>query len=455
MRLHHICRITGLLLAISGCSDDQSTSNLANRSQPVALTSPDIQSVACSIALSPISELDSTSPVVRYQNAVKQDKQWLVNLEKMSWGLIDLARQTSDTGYYTLALESARCMSEQQPDQVDSLVLQAHILNNLHRFKAAQFLAEQAVTKRGQWFEYAVLGDALMEQGQIQRAIASYQHMIDQRPGPQAYSRAAHVRWLLGDIDGAIELMVLAVQANQASQSENHAWAQVNLARYLFQKAEFESSRQLLRHVLNQHHEYPPALVLLGRIELAQNKYLAAIEALKTAVQHNPLPESQWLLYDALIKAGSVQQADKIRQSLQLTGAVNDKRTYALYLATVQSDNQFAVELANQELLSRQDIFSKDALAWALYQSGRVHDAMALIDEALSLQTADARLFYHAALIYQANEKYQQASHLYQQAIALSHMLYPSEQNDFFNQSAVLAVDSNTAEPDRFGEPST
>jgi hypothetical protein len=35
-----------------------------------------------------------------------------------------------------------------------------------------------------------------MEQGKLNEAVEAYQTIMDQRPGPQAYSRAAHIHWL-------------------------------------------------------------------------------------------------------------------------------------------------------------------------------------------------------------------------------------------------------------------
>jgi len=48
--------------------------------------------------------------------------------------------------------------------------------------------------------------------------------MIDIRPCLQTYARVAHVRWLKGDLDGAIELMEQAVKAGSTREPEPAAW---------------------------------------------------------------------------------------------------------------------------------------------------------------------------------------------------------------------------------------
>ncbi len=61
---------------------------------------------------------------------------------------------------------------------------------------------------------------------------------------------------------------------------------------------------------------------------------------------------------------------------LQASGRVNDPRTFLLFLATRGKDTARAVDLAEAELEQRQDVFTQDALAWALTADGRVAEAL-------------------------------------------------------------------------------
>ena len=60
-------------------------------------------------------------------------------------------------------------------------------------------LLEPCYDMGGDAFDYGLLGDALLEQGRLDEAINFYQKMVDMRPGLQAYSRIAYVRWLTGE----------------------------------------------------------------------------------------------------------------------------------------------------------------------------------------------------------------------------------------------------------------
>jgi len=61
-----------------------------------------------------------------------------------------------------------------------------------------------------------------------------------------------------------------------------------------------------------------------------------------------------------------------------------------------------AVTLATREYETRKDIFTCDSLGWALFKNGRVVEAKRLINEALRTGTKDARINYHAGVIYKA-----------------------------------------------------
>jgi hypothetical protein len=52
--------------------------------------------------------------------------------------------------------------------------------------------------------------------------------------------------------------------------------------------------------------------------------------------------------------------------------------------------------------------------------------------------TQDARLFYHAGVIAAATERSREAAHWFEKAIALQHMLLPSERQHLAKASAAL-----------------
>ena len=94
-----------------------------------------------------------------------------------------------------------------------ALLLRGHVLISFHRFAEAEAIARELVAQRTLPFDYGLLGDALVEQGRLAEAVSAYQRMVDLRPDLQSYSRVAYMRWLKGDLDGAIEVARMAAGA--------------------------------------------------------------------------------------------------------------------------------------------------------------------------------------------------------------------------------------------------
>jgi Flp pilus assembly protein TadD len=61
-----------------------------------------------------------------------------------------------------------------------------------------------------------------------------------------------------------------------------------------------------------------------------------------------------------------------------------------------------ALELAQAELDSRQDIYTYDALAWALYKNGKYPEAEAAMEKAIRLHTPEPTFRMHAEKIREA-----------------------------------------------------
>ena len=96
------------------------------------------------------------------------------------------------------------------------------------------------------------------------------------KPGPQAYSRAAHVRWLKGDLAGAIDLMRKAARAGSRRDPEAAAWAFACLARYELQAGRPDRSTACVDAALEP--EYAPALLARGRVLLAREQSVVLMQ---------------------------------------------------------------------------------------------------------------------------------------------------------------------------------
>jgi tetratricopeptide (TPR) repeat protein len=426
--------ILGSLLAVSACrSAGGAATNVAT---------------PCEIALAAHSgEAKIDQEIAALQRDIRSNakpQQTAALVERLGWRYVEKARASFDPGFYKLAEQCALCIESKQGEKSDenkalasaksirasSLLLRGHVLHSLHRFAEAEALARELVETRGLAYDFGLLGDVLMEQGKLDEAIVAYQKMMEQRPGPQAYSRAAHVRWLKGDLDGARALMQMSAQSSGGGgggDAESAAWAWSRLALFELQAGNVQRAHSICDLALELQPDYAPALLSRGRIMLAEGKANEAIAPLQKAAELNRLPEYQWTLADALRAAGRNDEAAAVESQLAASGAANDPRTFALYLATRGNQPDTALRLAEEELKLRRDIYTLDALAWAQAASGKADEAWKTMQSALATETQDARLFLHAAIIAsQAGEK-SSAKSFAAKAAKIESMLLPGE----------------------------
>ncbi len=96
--------------------------------------------------------------------------------------------------------------------------------------------------------------------------------MIDLRPDLQSYTRVAYMRWLRGDLDGAIAVMRMAVTSGSPRDAEPTAWAYTRLGIYQLQAGDRETAKKSAEMASQFAENYAAALLLRGRILLAQDK---------------------------------------------------------------------------------------------------------------------------------------------------------------------------------------
>jgi tetratricopeptide (TPR) repeat protein len=372
------------------------------------------------------------------QNQARSKHQPPELMKRLGWAFVRKARLSCDPGYYELAEQCALVVESQRPNDPDALLLQGHILQSLHKFKEAESIARKLIAVRRDPADQGLLGDVLMEQGNLTDAVTAYQHMVDTRPDLESYTRVAHLRWLRGDLEGAIEAIEMATTGASPREPEPGAWAYTRMGIYGLQAGQLEVAKTSAAFALEYVNNYAPALLLRGRTLLAEGKLSASIEFLQQAADLNPLPEYQWILADALRQAGETEAAAKVEQKLTSTGAVNDPRTFALFLATRGEQLKRSLELAINELKTREDVLTMDAFAWALRANGRLKDALDYSQRSLAEGTLDARLFYHAGCIAMDTGNAAAARDLFLRADGIKQMLFPSERTDLNQQFAAL-----------------
>jgi Tfp pilus assembly protein PilF len=291
--------------------------------------------------------------------------------------LIREARLAGDPGFYTLAETALDCALERKPDDPEALSLRAHVYLQFHRFAEVEKLAGDLTRTHGKWLDWALLGDAQMEQGKLEAAGESYQKAVNLRPGLDMYDRIGWLRWLWGDVDGALEMQQLAVSAGDPTDPEPFAWA---LTRMGWLHALQGKPAPELDKALTLVPAYKPALLYRGRIRLYAGDTAGAAEDFHAV---GPTVEAT----RALLDIDPTTSMDAVKSQ--------DPRGYAIWLSDTQPEK--AIVILDEEWKQRQDATTRMARAYARFRAGQ--DAADEARAALATGIVEPRVLLQGGLI--------------------------------------------------------
>lgn len=364
-----------------------------------------------------------------WQTRTAQNPRDLVGFTKLGEAFILKARHTGDVAYYQRAETALRQALLVVPGYTPA---QSHLSAALlaqHQFAEALSLAQAtyAADPRA-LLALATIGDAQLALGQVSEAEATYHALAEQISAPAVYGRLAQVDLLRGRPAQAIRRMQQALEGAQkfGGEQEELAWYAFQLGELYFNTGQLEAAEQHYQTALDLFPQYHLALAGLGKARAAMGDYEAAITFYRQATAIIPQPDLLAALGDVYSLAGHPEQAQQQYETVEVIGQLAEikQQLYNRQLANFYSDHDRhlakALHLATVELELRRDIYGYDAAAWANYKNGRFDQAQALIEPAMQWGTRDAKLFYHAGLIAQAQGRTAEAERLLSEALAIN-----------------------------------
>lgn len=317
------------------------------------------------------------------------------------------ARETSDVKFYAQAEDELKKSFEVSPGNFDGERTHVWLLLGKHEFSAAREEAGKLNKKMpDDVMLYGFLTDANVELGNYKEAEQSAQWMLDLRPGNlPGMTRAAYLRELFGDVDGALELMTMAYQSTPPSEVEDAAWIITQMAHLNLAVGKTAEAEKELQQALILFPGYHYALSNLAKVRIQQRRYDDAVDLLRQRYAAAPHAENLYDLAEALHLAGRTAEANKAfaefeQKSLLETGrADNSNHELIFYYADFANQPAKALEVAQREYARRHDVFTLDGYAWALHANGQDAEARKQIDAALAIGIRDARIFRHAGAI--------------------------------------------------------
>jgi predicted Zn-dependent protease len=327
------------------------------------------------------------------------------------------ARETGDVSDYQLAEESlTRSLDLDSTDFPADAALgtMAQVCMGEHRFADALSYAHKALSLgSGDVSPFAIVGDAYADMGEYDKATAAYSRLTpaDMTLSPRAAyardSRLSYLNFVAGDTAGAIGLMKTAIMEGVEAQlpGENLAWLYYELGEYDTQAGDPASADAAYLAALNTHPGDYRALAALARLRANNGRYAEAIVLYQKAIAVVPMPSFIAELGDLYARTGNQAEAQKqyaLVEYIGLLGRINrvlHNRDLALFYADHDMKLAEALDLAQKELEVRHDIYTWDALAWALYKNGKLTEAAQASEKALHYGTRDALLLFHAGTI--------------------------------------------------------
>ena len=336
------------------------------------------------------------------------------------------ARETGDPVYYQKTEEALDKALSFQPDDYASISARGALALARHEFALALEWGEKAKEiNPDRIYAYGVITDAQIELGRYEEAIETLQTMVNLRPDMSSYSRISYVRELHGDMEGAQELMQLAVDSGTPN-AESTAWVRTQLANLYLNTGDLKQAELEYRRTLQDRPNYVYALAGLGRVRAAQGNMKEAIKLLDQAASIMPLPEFVIALGDLYQASGQQEKADQqyelvaAIETLYRANGVDMDMEIALFRADHGQNLEETLVLARKAYANRPSIHAADALAWALYKTGNYEEAQTYSEEALKLGSKDSLKLFHAGMIALKLENKDQAQQYLAEALAIN-----------------------------------
>ncbi len=358
-----------------------------------------------------VSGLSTDDRISMYGVMVKTKPDDLHYQVLLASAYIQKTRETTDYSYLERAASILDSVVSADNTHYEARRLLIETQLERHQFAKAAESSRRLIKMDGAdpW-NWGTLGDALTEMGEYVEAADAYQRMVTLRPDLASYNRAAHFHFLYNDVPGAIAIMKKAIEAGSSSP-ENVAWCMVDLGNIYFKTGQYEQAAQQFTAALHTFRGYHPALAGLAKTQAAAGDLKAAIENYQRAQQITPLPDYAAALYDLYQKNG---QPDLAKKQMDLLDAIDrvsrataETANRNLVFAFADHDIKLdrALELARGELDYRRDIYSYDALAWALYKNHQYNEAQQYMEKAMALKTPEPLFRTHAEAISQALQR--------------------------------------------------
>lgn len=386
---------------------------------------------------SPLSKVDLR--ILRAQQKIAKVPGKAEGYNELASAYMQKARETADFSFNASANDALDHSLSIEPDNYDALKLRAKLQLTYHRFAEALETARRAQTIRDDDHDvWGQMTDALVELGDYPAAVRAAQRMVDLRPDSSSYARISYLRALHGDTYGAIQAMNAAVKAADPNDREGMAWCRVQLGNELMNAQKLEAAERQFDDAIRIFPDHRLALQAKARARIAAGDLEGAVKIYQSDQARTASADSaQQLgeLYKILGREDLANQSLEKFEALEKENAALERSWRHMLNYWLDNDKNLAesLSLARREYEVRKDIFTCDSLAWALFKNGDVSEAKQVINEALRTGSRDARINYHAGLIYMSLKMRDKAAKYLRLGAAINSAFDPLQQENAKN----------------------
>ncbi len=359
-------------------------------------------------------------------------------------------RESGDQTYYDFAEKAYRQALRLQAANVDAINGMAWLTGGRHVFDESMKWANEALALSPNSADaHGIIGDAELELGNYDAAYDHYQTMMDLRPDLSSWSRGAYLLWLTGDKLKGTGLMEKAIRAG-APFAENLAWCRAKLAVMLMQDGAFAAAAQVLAPSLREHSRHPHILLAAARLATSTRDYDIAAQYYQKLLEAGPNHDAFVGLGDLHAIQGERAEAEDDYRKVEtlhaahLATGVHDHMQMARFLADHDRNLVEALRLAEQHKLTR-NVLEADTLAWVYYKNGDMLRAAEAIKRALSRNTPEGEIHYHAGMIAAALGDAASAREHLRKALAMSPAFNPLQTPVAEQKLASLSNQTNSS----------
>ena len=343
------------------------------------------------------------------QLQIRTDPKKVQAYNELALGFLRRSRETADPRYLKDA--DAALAQGLNLDSTDFQLQRTQVALMLGRHEFAQAGARATVLNHrtpDDVMTYGYIAEADIALGNYSEAETNVQWMMNMRPyNTPALLVGATLRTLYGDPHGAIDFLNRAYSQTSPAEVEELAWIANQIALIQIESGQSDAAAQTLEGAEQVFPHYPYTMENLARVRMAQNRASDAVQLLMQASSIDNDPHTLYELARAREAAGQAKEARAIYAEFERLasepGRAADASRLDLILMYAESPATApnALKLAQQEIAARQDVWTLDAYAWALYANAKYQDADTAVQKAIAVGIQSDQIFNHAAHIAQ------------------------------------------------------